>query len=421
LNQILQLNHREFVEAAYRFVLHREPSPDECASMLGALIRGDTKSSLLAALRYCAEGRARAVVVDRSFRHRHLLQRGFGLRGVGPLLERLATFWRLPASLRLSRAMEQWLAGEVLDQGQAIRAMNATRGGVAEGADTAGELARLQRRMGDLVADIARLERAQATANAREQETRARLQAIDRPSLGDTLEVVGAPLHARARQVSGISDGVPTSALSPDTRYALFENAFYDSAIVAVKQRVYLPYLDRDLTQSLPFLDLGCGRGEFLRILRGEQIDVVGVDTNATALAALRSDGFEVHEQDLLAFLQTDTRTYSGAAALQVAEHLDAEQIERMLALLAPRLATGAILIVETPNPLSPFALGQFHTDPTHIAPLPPERLRFTVEAAGFDRSRTLFQARIPLPEFAGPDARAYYMDYAVIAYRCTS
>jgi len=300
--------------------------------------------------------------------------------------------------------------------------MNAPRS--ADGDDhsaNAGEIARLQRRVDELVADMARLERALATANARAQETRTRIEAIDRPQLGETLEVVGTPLHAHARQVSGISADVPTSALSPDARYALFENAFYDSAVVAAKQRVYLPYLNRELTRQLPFLDLGCGRGEFMRILRSEQVDAVGVDINNTALAGLRSDGFEVHAQDLLAFLQTDTRSYSGAAMLQVAEHLTAGQIERMLALLAARLVAGAIVIVETPNPLSPFALGHFHTDPTHVAPLPPERLRYFVEAAGFERSCTLFQARIPPLEFAGPDARAYFMDYAVIAYRCRS
>ena len=33
-------------------------------------------------------------------------------------------------------------------------------------------------------------------------------------------------------------------------------------------------------------------------------------------------------------------------------------------------------------------------------------------------RARTLFQARIPDGEFAGPDPRAYYGDYAIIARR---
>ena len=63
-------------------------------------------------------------------------------------------------------------------------------------------------------------------------------------------------------------------------------------------------------------------------------------------------------------------------------------------------------------------ACATIDTDPTHVDPIPPERLRFAVEAAGFERSRTLFQARVPPGVFAGPDAKAYYMDYAIIAYR---
>jgi O-antigen chain-terminating methyltransferase len=109
---------------------------------------------------------------------------------------------------------------------------------------------------------------------------------------------------------------------------------------------------------------------------------------------------------------------FSGASVLQVAEHLPPAQIERMLALIAPRLIAGAPLIVETPNPLSPFALGVFHTDPTHISPIPPERMRYSIEAAGFEQTLTLFQARIPQGQFAGPDPRAYYADYAIVARR---
>lgn len=377
LDQVVALDHARFVDAAYRVVVGRPPRADEGARMLERLLAGDTKTWLLGSLRDTAEGRARGVPVSRAFRVRYGVQRSMRMPLIGPLVGRVAALWRLPATARYFRAMEQRLAGalEALERNAAI-----TRD---------------------------RVDRARATVNA-----------IAQPELAPTMEIAGAPLVQRARERSGIGADVATAALSPAERYALFENAFYDSTLVAAKQRVYLPYLDRELSRRLPFLDLGCGRGEFLRILRAESIDAIGVDINPAQLASLRTGGFTVVEQDLVAFLEADSRTYSGAAVLQVAEHLDATRIDRMLALLAPRLAAGAVLIVETPNPLSPFALGQFHTDPTHVDPIPPERLRFAVEAAGFERSRTLFQARVPPGVFAGPDAKAYYMDYAIIAYR---
>jgi O-antigen chain-terminating methyltransferase len=373
---IAALDGEAFVAEAYRLLLGRAPDSGERAMMLDALLRGEAKSWILGRLRYSAEGRAVDVPVGVAFRRRYLAQRTFRWPVIGPLVERAAALWRLPASLRYFRAMEQRIA--------AARADPASAPGEI---DAAGKID----------------------------------AAILPPPLGDTLEIVAPSLLHRAREKSRIAPEMPTSSLSRQARYALFEDAFYDSSIVSAKQRVYLPYLDRGLAASMPFLDLGCGRGEFLRILRGERIAGVGVDINPVPLAALRADGFDVQEMDLIAYLEADTRTYAGAASLQVVEHLDAERVERMLALVAVRLAPGAVLIVETPNPLSPFALAQFHTDPTHIAPIPPERMRFFVEAAGFERSRTLFQARVPAGQFFGPDPKAYYMDYAIIAFRAAA
>jgi O-antigen chain-terminating methyltransferase len=198
----------------------------------------------------------------------------------------------------------------------------------------------------------------------------------------------------------------------------MFETVFYESPAVAGKQRVYLPYLDLELGARFPFLDLGCGRGEFLRILAGAGLRATGVDVNPSSFPALRADGFDVVEADLLAFLERDRGTYAGISLLQVAEHLTREQLERVLAGVAQRLAPGGIFILETPNPLSPFALGVFHTDPTHVQPLPPEAARYAIEAAGLERTRTLYQARIPRDQFAGPDPRSYYADYAILAWR---
>jgi SAM-dependent methyltransferase len=265
---------------------------------------------------------------------------------------------------------------------------------------------------------IGMLERDLARAARVAGDAKLRIDALSPPQLAETFEVIGGPLIEAARLRARVRADTPARELSEHERYAVFEAAFYDSTLVAAKQHVYLRYLDRALALRQPFLDLGCGRGEFLGILAGAGIQPVGVDVNPTAFPELRAAGFEVVEQDLLAFLQAERRMFSGASSLQVVEHLTAEEIEHMLALLAQRLLPGAPLIVETPNPLCPFALGQFNTDPTHVAPLPPERLRFAIEAAGFEATRTLFQARAPGAPFAGPDPRAYYMDYAIIAYR---
>ena len=399
---------REFVDTAYRTILGRAPSDAERERMLEALLTGSTRPLVLGTLRYGEEGSARAVDV-RGLRARYLVQRLFRIPVIGAALEWASAVVRLPRTLRFFRGAVET---------QAVRQSALQQQFAAEYAALVQRTADAERRLVDAerTLDSAIFE-ARAVKELAER-TRTRVDAIHPPPLAETMVFPGGPLAAIARKRAGLSPGVPIDSLSAHTRYALFESVFYDSRTVAAKQRIYLDYVDREVARDAPFLDLGCGRGEFLQILRGAGVESIGVDVNPEVLGPLRAQGFTVFEQDLVAFLEHEGPIFSGASVLQVAEHLPPLQIEQVLSLIAQRLVPGAVLIVETPNPLCPFALGMFHTDPTHISPIPPERMRYAVEAAGFERTVTLFQARIPEGQFAGPDPRAYYADYAIVAYR---
>jgi len=390
---------REFVDAAYRDILGRTPTAAERDTMVEMLVTGSTRTFALGMLRYGREGRARGAAVA-GLRSRYLAQRLFRIPLLGRVLEWTGIFLRLPRTLRYFRgAVETSAVHYSLLQQQLDALQNSVQGHAID--------------LQTLAVDL-------QTLAASSQSARTRLDAIHPPPLAETLMVLGKPLAALAKARGGIAPDVSIGGLSSHTRYALFETVFYDSRAVAAKQRIYLDYLDQELARQAPILDLGCGRGEFLQLLREAGIDAVGVDLNAEVVNRLQANGFAVIEQDLLAFLESDSRMFSGAVALQVAEHLTAAQIERMLELVARRLLPGAPLIVETPNPLSPFALGVFHTDATHVDPIPPERMRYSIETAGFEDAKTLFQAKIPSDQFAGPDPRAYYADYAIIARRST-
>jgi len=375
LADLSSLAPRAFVQAAYQAVLGRPPTAAEEQEMLSSLVRGDSRAWLLGNLRYCAEGGRHGARIP-GLRMRYVAQRTLRIPVIGTIFAWIEAVARLPSSFRRLRGIEQ-------------------RDAVAQES----------------------LQQLGATTEA----VKTKVESIFPPVLGDVLEVRGTPLASMARERFGLAKSASPSALTPYERYAMFETVFYESPKVAEKQRVYVQYLSRDLASRLPFLDLGCGRGEFLQILRSEGVATVGVDVNPTSLGRLRADGFEVVEADLIAFLEKDRRSFSGASLLQVAEHLTDSQIERLLALVAERLAPGAVLIVETPNPFSAIASAAFHTDWTHLRPLPPDRLRYQIEAAGFEQACTLFQARIPGDQFAGPDPRAYYLDYAIIASRSPS
>jgi O-antigen chain-terminating methyltransferase len=473
---------REFVDIAYRTIVGRPPTPAEHEAMLESLVTGGTRTFALGALRYGSEGRERGVDVaglrsrylaQRLFRvpvlgavlgwlsafarlprtlryfrgavetaavHHSLLQHQQSA-------DRLALEHRAVEGERRLAAAEQSLADaqhgvadahrRIADTDQRIAAVDQR---IAEAQRSAAELQRalgeaarasveglteldrrtreLQQRVDELTNGVQATVTDLRALNESSQATRARLDAMHPPPLDPTMLIEGEPLTPLARARGGVAPGVALGTLSADVRYALFETVFYDSRAVAEKQRVYVDHVDRGLASQAPFVDLGCGRGEFLHILRELGIDAIGVDINADVLRRLRTEGFRVVEQDMLAFLEGEQRMFGGASVLQVAEHLSAAQLERLLDLLARRLLPGAPLIVETPNPLSPFALGNFHTDPTHISPIPPERMRYAIEAAGFEQTSTLFQARIPADQFAGPDPRSYYADYAIIARR---
>ena len=441
LAELSELAPRDFVRAAYDAVLGRSPTSLEQDQMLAGLMQGDARTWLVGTLRYGEEGRRHGILVP-GLRMRYTAQRLFRLPGIGPVLEWINAVVRLPASLRYLRGARQFdlerseharrddrvriasLDNQYAELSKRYAELSTTARDIASelerevGRRHADRIDILQSRCESISADIERERQERVQLDSSFRAARSRLDSILPPTLEDVLEVPGAPLAALAKERLGLSPDASISTLSTHARYALFETVFYESRAVAAKQRIYVPYIDRDLASRLPFLDLGCGRGEFLRILRGEGITTVGVDINPTVLAPLRTEGFDVFEQDLISFLEGDRRTYSGVSLLQVAEHLTDDEIERMLALVAARTAPGAVFILETPNPLSAFALSVFHTDPTHVRPLPPERMRFAIEAAGFDGTRTLFQARIPRDQFAGPDPRAYYADYAIIALR---
>ena len=68
------------------------------------------------------------------------------------------------------------------------------------------------------------------------------------------------------------------------------------------------PYVD-DLRRHAPVLDVVCGRGELLALLRGHGIEARSVDANADMVAFARGEGLEVAQADLFETLRhADTR-----------------------------------------------------------------------------------------------------------------
>src|SRR5205823_5576958 len=172
----------------------------------------------------------------------------------------------------------------------------------------------------------------------------------------------------------------PAAAAVPD--YFAFESKMRGStADVREKQK---PYVD-DFRDAAPVLDVGCGRGELLQLLKESGVEARGVDADADMVAYARGEGLQVEQADALAHLDAQPAgSLGGIFAGQVVEHLPPPVLFRLLELAARKLRSGGLLVAETINPLSPLALRSYFADLTHAQPLVPETLALLARQAGF-------------------------------------
>ncbi|HEY7019051.1 MAG TPA: methionine biosynthesis protein MetW, partial [Gaiellaceae bacterium] len=110
----------------------------------------------------------------------------------------------------------------------------------------------------------------------------------------------------------------PTPAVASVPDYFAFESRMRGSTeSIRERQR---PYVD-DFRDAAPVLDIGCGRGEFLALLRAEGIDASGVDLDADMVAYARGEGLEVAEGDAVAHLESlEDGSLGGIFAAQLVE-----------------------------------------------------------------------------------------------------
>jgi SAM-dependent methyltransferase len=201
-------------------------------------------------------------------------------------------------------------------------------------------------------------------------------------ALRDRLETVSAEVSGIRAALAGVTEAAPLPSRD-DAAYVAFENV-YRGDPEALRQRLagYVALFDA----GGPVVDLGCGRGEFLELLRAAGIAGRGVESNAEAVALCRSQGLDVTSGDLVAFLrQQPDGTLGGVFAAQVVEHLPPGVLTAAIREAHRALKAGGVLVLETVNVRSVHAFHEVYLrDLTHITPLHPDTLRFVAAAQGF-------------------------------------
>jgi O-antigen chain-terminating methyltransferase len=209
----------------------------------------------------------------------------------------------------------------------------------------------------------------------------------------DTIRRLANGTSQKTRSQSQSVDNNPTSTPSSvidDALYVALENHFRGSRdLVAQRQRDYLPMLPELINASTPLVDLGCGRGEWLKVVRDHGLPAIGVDSNTVCIAECREENLDVIQEDLLEFLSVRPSASVGAYTLfQVLEHLPFSVLVTTLREIRRTLVPGGRLIAEVPNAKNlRVSAGTFWIDPTHQRPLYPELLMFLASEVGFTRA----------------------------------
>jgi SAM-dependent methyltransferase len=271
---------------------------------------------------------------------------------------------------------------------------------------------------------LSRLEASVVDLRAELESARNRAAALDFSvaKITDRVETIGRGAHRGASSVFHGSGYLEFEHQNRGPRSEILD-----------RQKFYLPLLQRvrdEVPAPARFVDLGCGRGELLELARGAGLVMSGFDSDAAMVSHCRAQGLVASEADLFEALDTfPDGSLAGVTALQVIEHLEYEDIVRLVSQARRKLASRGCLIFETINPLSVYAMRHFYLDPTHRHPVPATTAAFLLKAEGLVDVETFFLTPVhdvPAQEKLASDPRLApleeflfgYQDYAVFGRR---
>ena len=147
----------------------------------------------------------------------------------------------------------------------------------------------------------------------------------------------------------------------------------------------------RDIRPALPVpragmvVDIGCGQGELVRLLRADGYDAEGVDISPEQVALARAVGLDqVREGDYRDILKERIGSLAAVTATDVLEHLTKQEVLEAFDHVADSLVPGGVFVARVPNAVSPFGGHIRYGDFTHESWYTARSVRQLAAAAGF-------------------------------------
>lgn len=490
VQDLLLYHDRNFIQNAYLAVLKRGPDATGYRAFIEGLRSGRlNKIDILARLRFSSEGRAKKVHVKGLF-FPAAVRQAYRVPILGYLLNLFIAVARLPNAIRHAQQFEahvlaqheqfadyanklgahlsahtKEVAAVLAGQSQALRDLLEQQKSLQ--ADLLRHLLELQRHLETRIDEEGASRREQVEGvrasvedvNVRQteeserrrtehltlvQKTRADIEHNyeRQQQLRSELTLHGERLtrlleEARKRLPPAPLDAEQLQKFADEEQHALdafylsFEDQFRGTRLeIKERLRVYLPVLkDAGIgTDTMPVLDVGSGRGEWLELLKDEGMRAKGVDLNHALAETCRARGLDVVEQDVLDYLRALPDESVGAVTgFHIIEHLPVELLIKMLDETVRVTKRGGAVLFETPNPQNVLVGScNFYFDPTHRNPLPSPIMQFLVESRGFARTRIINLNPSDAEPVAGDGDlvkrfnQYFYgpMDYAVIGWK---
>lgn len=452
-NDLLKYHGETFVRNAYRAILKREPDAEGMTRNLASLADGKlNKIDVLAGLRYSDEGERAGVKIS-GLAWPATIRQIERIPLIGYLLQLVIGLVRLPAMLTHQRQYEFYalarqeqivdytnrindrtlqLAEEFSDRSSTLendiraqqQAFESLR---AETNSTVGALQNEITAARTTLRDVeAHLNETAATLE-RQTNWQEQLQTLmtAEQELFDDLRTQEARLEDLCERAQ-VQTGLNEEGL--DQLYAAFEDQFRgEHAEIKERLRVYLPVLERaNVTKDV--LDIGCGRGEWLELLRESGKQGRGIDHNQVFIDRCQRIGLDVVKRDAIAYLsELPDASLNAITSFHLVEHLPFKVLMRMLDEMARVLRRGAPLILETPNPGN-FIVGShtFYADPTHRNPIPSATLAFLLESRGLTNIEVMNvrprdEAKIPGDDELTKRFNEYFCaspDYGIVGWK---